>query len=223
MIGREIRTILKNDSDVFTAVSGRIYADLASQDDPTLPYIVYRIADRIREHSQDPAGVDIYRVEFFIHAADYATTQEIEKRIDGALDRYAVGTIVNGFIMDGIAQDSSEDDPYDIDNQGNRSKITEYRVRVKEVDEGFIYAMSETETGRRWIDGSIVYTRVWYFDSAGTYDLISKDWTWVETPKRVEWIGSGYDYTQISDITEGATNWEVAADGEIYIHGSYIK
>lgn len=131
MIGASIRTILTSDVTLGALVSTRIYSDLAPQNTRTLPYVVYRVSYRSKQHTQDLAAVDVYRIEFDLYADTYAGLQTLEGAVDDAIDRYPIGTVVGDYIMDGIAQEDSDDDPYDVDEDGAYKKTAYYNVRVK--------------------------------------------------------------------------------------------
>lgn len=133
MIGSSIRTILINDAPFIGTVGSRVYADLGPQNTRTLPYVVYRVSFRSKQHTQDLAAVEDYRIEFDLYAGTYTALQELEGLLDDALDRYPIGTIVGDYIMDGITQEDSDDDPYDVDEDGAYKKTAYYAVRIKNV------------------------------------------------------------------------------------------
>ena len=228
MIGKEVRFILTNDADLSDLIGDRVYSDLASQTTRTKPYIVYRVNDRVREHSQDIAEVDIYRIEFFIHGSTYGEVQEVEKRLDAAIDRYPIGRVINSYIMDGVMQEDSEDDPYDVDQDGSRTKITEYQVRVKVYDLGMIYSLTETDTNILWINGATVYERVFNLGAAtGQTEItgLDKSWTVLDW-SLIEVRGSDTFIDYAEPTSDGASYWRVnldAGDTQSYIWVRYIK
>ena len=133
MIGESIRTILLDDQSVLGVIGNRVFADLGPQTSAELPYVVYRISFRSKQHTQDIAAVEDVRVEFDLYGSTYTALQQVEEVVDNALDRYPIGTIVGDYIMDGIIQDDSDDDPYDVDEDGAYKKTAYYSIRVKKL------------------------------------------------------------------------------------------
>lgn len=179
MIGKEIRTILLADATVVGLVGSRVYSELGPQTDDTVPQVVYRVDAFGKEHSQDLSKVDLYRIEFDLFASTYSQLQALEDAVDDALDRYAIGAVVGNYLMDGIAQEDSEDNPYDVDLDGWRHKTARYRIRVK--DFVLDYSLTEQNTGETWIDGSPVYEITIQKDaSGGLIDLVDSGYTVID-------------------------------------------
>ena len=231
MIGKEIRNILINDTDVAAMVSTRVYSDLRPQTNNTVPAIVYRIGDKRREHSQDPAGVDFYRVELAIYGSTYAQIQELDRRIENALDRYPIGTIINNYIIDGVIHEESEDDPYDIDENGLRNKLSEYQVRIKIYNIAMNYSLTEQDTGDTWIDGSAVYVRTFSLGlgAGANVALTGLTKTWTLLPGKSEFIQAPFPTTSaaLNVITQGSTDYQILLDSNFdtpnYYVAYYIK
>jgi hypothetical protein len=163
MIGKEVKYILENDVALGAYVGERIYADLMPQNTTTVPAIVYRIQNKFKEHTQDTINnLSTYRVEFNLYASTYGGVQELSRRLEQAFDRYPIGTQIGNYIFDGVAFEDSEDNPYDIDERGNRSKGIDFSIRVKQLGESLNYSLAEQDTGLAWVDGSPIYKRTYY-------------------------------------------------------------
>jgi len=91
-VGLAIRTLLVNDSDVNTIVSGRIYPEMAIEGADT-PYIVYSVMSNTPSNTKDGTPVDEANVEILSVARSYSEANDLADKVRDALDR--VGTTVS--------------------------------------------------------------------------------------------------------------------------------
>jgi hypothetical protein len=91
-VGLAIRSLLVNDSDVNTIVSGRIYPEMAIEGAQT-PYIVYSVMSNTPSNTKDGTPVDEANVEILSVARSYSEANDLADKVRDALDR--VGTTVS--------------------------------------------------------------------------------------------------------------------------------
>lgn len=91
-VGLAIRSLLVNDSDVNTIVSGRIYPEMAIEGAQS-PYIVYSVMSNTPSNTKDGTPVDEANVEILSVSRSYSEANDLADKVRDALDR--VGTTVS--------------------------------------------------------------------------------------------------------------------------------
>jgi len=88
-VGLAIYNLLKNDTAVNAAVSGRITPELAREGE-NMPYIVYSVVSNSPSDTKDGTPIDEAQCEIFSVGATYQQVNNLADKVRAALDRKGV-------------------------------------------------------------------------------------------------------------------------------------
>jgi hypothetical protein len=93
-VGLALHSLLTGDTDVNTAVSGRVYPELAPEG-ASMPYLVYSVVNNTPSDAKDGTPIDEAQIEIFSVASTYGSANDLADDVRAALDRKTASVSVD--------------------------------------------------------------------------------------------------------------------------------
>lgn len=129
-VGLAIHAILTGDSPVNSAVSGRLYPELAPEG-AAMPYLVYSVVSNTPSDAKDGTPIDEAQVELFSVASTYSAANDLADKVRAAMDRTSTTvSVAEGDITVQSCHYTNEVTEVSADRKTYVS-IQDYTIRIK--------------------------------------------------------------------------------------------
>ena len=129
-VGLALHSLLTGDTDVNTAVSGRVYPELAPEG-TSMPYLVYSVVSNTPSDAKDGTPIDEAQVEIFSVASTYGSSNDLADEVRAALDRKSASvSVTEGAIVVQSIHYTNEVTEVSADRKTYVS-IQDYTIRIK--------------------------------------------------------------------------------------------